>query len=91
MASFRAVKLCHTFKNRTLDAHSSLMAMRQDGSNIGLAMLLHCSQSFCVTILRYLAFLMIVGYEETDWPSAYPQSAIMHLVWAHGRKRIIRI
>jgi len=54
------------------------MAMRHDGSNIGLAMLLHCSHALCVTIkyffpslwglyyLRFLVLLMIDGYGETD-------------------------
>ena len=58
------------------------MAMRDDGSNFGLTMLLYCSHALCVTIklffpsfwgliyLQYLVLLMIDGYGETDWPSA---------------------
>ena len=60
------------------------MAMRDNGSNIGLAMfkLFYCSHALCATIklfflsyrglfyLRYLVLLMIDGYEETDWPTA---------------------
>ena len=76
------VELCHTFQNHILDALGSSMAMRGNGSNIGLAMLLHCSHALCVAIklffpsfwgllyLRYLVLLMTDGYGETDWPSA---------------------
>ena len=58
------------------------MAMRHDGSNIGLAMLLYCSHALCVAImhffpsfwgityLRYLVLLMVGGYGEAKWPSA---------------------
>ena len=58
------------------------MAIRHDGSNIGLAMLLHCAHALFVTIkhvfpsfwglnyLWYLILLMIDGFRETDWPSA---------------------
>jgi len=54
------------------------MAMKHDGSNIGLAMLFQCSHALCVTIklffpsfwglnhLLYLSLLMIGGYEEAD-------------------------
>ena len=82
MTSGRVVELCHTFQDHILDALGSSMAMRDDGSNFGLAMLLYCSHALCVTIklffpsfwglfyLRYLVLLMIDGYEETDWPNA---------------------
>ena len=77
-----SVELCHTFQDHILDALGSSMAMRGDGSNSGLAMLLYCSHALCVTIklffpsfwglfyLRDLVLLMIDGYEETDWPTA---------------------
>jgi len=82
MASGRVVEFCRTFQGHILDAPGSLMAMRQNGSNIGLVMLLHCSHALCVAIkhffpsfwgltyLRYLALVMIGGYGEMDWPSA---------------------
>jgi len=79
MTSGRVVELCRNFQDHILDAPSSLITMRHDGSNIGLTMLLHCWHALCVTIklffpsfwglnyLRYLARLMIDGYEKTDW------------------------
>jgi hypothetical protein len=74
MASGRVVELCRTFHGHILDASGSLMAMRDNGLNIGLAMMLNCSHALFVTIklffpsfwvlvdLRYLALLMIGGY-----------------------------
>jgi len=82
MTSGRVVELCRTFQDHTLDALGSSLAMRHDSSNIGMAMLFHCSHALYLTIkhffpsfwgltyLRYLVLLMIVGYGETDWPSA---------------------
>jgi len=82
MTSGRVVELRRTFQDHILDALSSSMAMRDDGSNIGLTMLLYCSHALCVTIklffpsfwglfyLRNLVLLIIDGYEETDLPTA---------------------
>ena len=50
MASGRVVELRRTFQDHILDALGSSMAMRDDGSNIGLTMLLYCSHALCVTI-----------------------------------------
>ena len=78
MTSGRVGELRYTFQDHILDAPSSLMAMKHDGSNIGLAMLFQCSHALCVTIklffpsfwglnhLLYLSLLMIGGYEEAD-------------------------
>ena len=80
MTSGRVVELCRTFQDHILDALGLSMAMRDDGSNIGLTMLLYCSHALFMTVilfyyrwlfyLRYLVLLMIDGYEETDWPTA---------------------
>ena len=86
MTDGRVVELCRTFQDHILDALGSSMAMCDNGSNIGLAMLFYCSHALCVTIklffpsfwglfyLRYLVLLMIGGYEETDQPMQYTQS-----------------
>jgi len=86
MSSGRVVGLHRTFLDHILDAPSSLMAMRHDGSNIGLTMLFHFSHALCMTIklffpsfwgliyLRYLALLVVGGYEETGWPMQYTQN-----------------
>jgi len=94
MTSGRAVEPRRTFQDHILDALGSSIATRHDGSNIGLAMLLHCSHVLCLmikhffpsslglTYLRYLVLLMADGYREMDWPSAQPQSVVMHSAWA---------
>ena len=53
MTSGRVVGLCRTFQGRILDALGSSMVMRHDGSNIGLAMLLHCSHELCAMIKHF--------------------------------------
>ena len=55
MASGRVVELCRTFQDHILDALGSSMAMRDDGSNFGLAMLL-----FARTLCDDQAFLPII-------------------------------
>ena len=77
MTSGRVVEAHRTFQDYTLDALSSSMALRYDGSNVGEVLLLHCfhavsfpshhrkttQSKFCTS------FLMVDGYEETDWPT----------------------
>ena len=89
MTSGRIVELRRTFQDHILDALGSSMAMKGNGSNIGLAMLLSCSHALFVTIklffqsiwgllyLRYLALLMTDGYGETDRPKLQAQSAVI--------------
>ena len=42
MAIGRVVEAHRTFQDHTLNALSSLMALRYDGSNVGVVLLLHC-------------------------------------------------
>jgi len=42
MASGRVVEAHRTFQDHTLDALSSLMALRYDGSDVWMLLLLHC-------------------------------------------------
>ena len=73
----RVVENRRAFQDHVFDSLSSAMEMRHDGSNIGLALLFHCSHALCVmlnlflllTYLLLLVLLMIGGYGETDWPT----------------------
>ena len=46
MTSGRVVEAHRTFQDHTLDALSSSMALRYDGSNVGVVLLLHCFTQF---------------------------------------------
>ena len=77
MTSGRVVETHRIFQDHTLDALSSSMALRYDGSNVGMVLLLfffHAVFSFPwpktdSIQVRYLVLLMVDGYEETDWPT----------------------
>ena len=80
MTSGRVVEAHRTFQDHALDALSLPIALRYDGSNVGMVLLLHCfhaasfpshGQNNSIQV-RYLVLLMVDGYEETDWPMQYP-------------------
>ena len=72
MTSGKVLEAHRTFQGHTLDALSSSMALRYDGSNVGVVLLLHCFHAVSFPSHHrkdmYLVLLMVGGYEETDWP-----------------------
>ena len=69
MTSGRVVEAHRTFQDHTLDALSLSMALRYDGSNVGVVSFpSHDGRKTDSTQFRYLVLLMVYGYEETDWP-----------------------
>ena len=82
MTSDRVVETHHTFHDHVLDALSSSMVLRYDGSNVGMVLFLHCFQAVFFPWhgrndsiqVRYLVLLMVDGNEQTDWPMQYTQS-----------------
>ena len=83
MTSDRVVETHRTFQDHVLDALSSSMVLRYDGSNVGMVLFLHCFQAVFFPWhgrndsiqVRYLVLLMVDGNEQTDWPMQYTQSA----------------
>ena len=71
MTSGRVVELRRTFQDHILDALGSSMAMRDDGSNIGLTMLLYCSHALCVTIKLILVWLYTQRGREHSFGSKH--------------------
>jgi len=79
MTSGKVAETHRTNQNHTLDALSSSMALRYDGSDVGMVLLLHCFHAVSCFFsfpwrktdsihVRYLVLLMVGGYEETDLP-----------------------
>ena len=64
MTSGKVVEAHRTFQDHTLDALSSSMALRYDGSNVGMVLLLHCFHA--------VSFLPIT--EKRLTPSYVPRS-----------------
>ena len=66
---------------------SSSMALRYDGSDVGMVLLLHCLHAVSFpshgqnnsTSVLYLHLLMVDSYEQTNLPMQYTQSAAIAL------------